>query len=74
MKNLSTIFLILSYIQSCVEPPPITRMITELEDKNEGFGYNNVRLLRKPASMKSETNDYKVTLFENGKPEEFLFF
>ena len=75
MKNLSTKKKWLSgNIQFQADPSPIPLINSETQRKKTEIDCNKVKLRKKPASSMSGPYEYKVALFENGEPEEFLLF
>ena len=61
-------------ITACVENYPILLVKRYAEEWKKEYDYIKVKLHRNPAPDKYETFKYKSELFENRKPEEFLFF
>ena len=56
-----------------MEPPPIS-LIKSKNDEESDKDSVKIKLRRDPASAKSDLYEFKLALFDNGKPEEFLFF
>ena len=56
-----------------VEPPPIP-LIQETHDGKSDRYFVNLKFRRDLTSSTSELYELKMSLFDNGDPEEFLFF
>ena len=56
-----------------VEPPPIP-LIQETYDSKSDKDFVKLKLRWDPMSSTSDLYEFKIYLFDNGKPEEFLFF
>ena len=56
-----------------VEPPPIP-LIQETHDGKSDKYFVKLKLCRDPTSSTSDPYEFKMALFDNGKPEEFLLF
>ena len=59
--------------QPHVKPPPIP-LIQETYDGKSGKDVVKLKLRRDPTSYTSDLYESKMSLFDNGKPEEFLLF
>ena len=62
---------LLEVIQVNVNPPPIYLIIWYIERKTEKY-FIKIKLHRNYTSVMSDVYEYKMTLFENWEPEEFL--
>ena len=60
-------------VQVHVEPPPITLIKSKHYDKSDK-DFVHLKLCRDLLSAKSDLYEFKIALFENGEPEEFLLF
>ena len=56
-----------------VEPPPIP-LIQETYDGNPDKDLVKLKLRRDPTSSTSDLYEFKISLFDNGEPEEFFLF
>ena len=56
-----------------VEPPLIT-LIKRKNNEKSDEDCLKIKLRRDPTSKKSDLYEFKMTLFDNGDPEEFLLF
>ena len=59
--------------QTHMEPPPIT-LIKENYDGKSDKDFVKLKLRRDPTSSTSDLYEFKMPLFDNGDPEEFLLF
>ena len=59
--------------QPHVEPPPIT-LIKEKHNGKSDKDFVKLKLRRDPTFSMSDLYEFKMSLFENGEPEEFLLF
>ena len=60
-------------IQAHVEPPPIP-LLKELHDGKSDKYFVKLKLRRYPTLSTSDLYEFKMSLFDNGRPEEFLLF
>ena len=58
---------------SQVEPPPIPLIKETSTGKSDG-DYVKLKLRRYPTSSTSDLNEFRMSLFDHGDPEEFLLF
>ena len=58
-------------VQINVDPPPIPRIKIK-NDMKAGKYCVKIKLRRDPTSEKSDLYEFKMALFDNGNPEEFL--
>ena len=58
--------------QPHIDPPPIT-LIKEKHDSKSDKCFVKLKLCRYPISPTSDLYEFKMSLFENFDPEEFLF-
>ena len=54
-----------------VEPPPIPLIKEKHNGKSDKY-FVKLKLLRDPTLSTSDLYEFKMSLFDNGKPEEFL--
>ena len=54
-----------------LNPPPIP-LIQETHNSKSDNNFVKLKLCRDPTSYTSELYEFKMSLFENGNPEEFL--
>ena len=59
--------------QPHVETPPIP-LIKEKHNGNSDKYFVKLKLCRVPTSPTSDLYEFKISLFDNGEPEEFLLF
>ena len=59
--------------QAHVEPLPIPPIKSKLNNKSDK-GFVKLKLRRDPTSATSDIYDFKMALFDNGHPDEFLLF
>ena len=57
-------------VEQHVEPPPIPLIKSKNNDKSDKY-FVKLTLCRDPTSYKSDICDFKMALFDNGKPEYF---
>ena len=55
-----------------MEPPPIT-LVKEKHDGRSDKDFMKLKLRRDPTSSTLDLYEFKMPLFDNGDPEEFLF-
>ena len=60
-------------LQVHVDQPPIPLIKINNDDKLDKYSVK-IKLRRDPMSEKSDLYEFKMTMFDNGEPEEFLFF
>ena len=58
-------------VQARIYPPPIT-LLKAKTGKTDEEHIIKIKMRQDPASSTPKTNELKVQMFENGKPEEFL--
>ena len=58
---------------SHVEPPPIP-LVKEMSTSKSYGDYVKLKLLRDPMSSTSDLYELRMSSFEHGGPEEFIFF
>ena len=63
----------LGAVKMNVDPPPIPVIKSKKYDKPDNDCVKS-KLSRDPTSEKSDLYEFKMTLFDNVKPEEFLLF
>ena len=56
-----------------VEPPPKPLIKVKYDGKSDKY-FVKLKLCRDPTSSTSDLYEFKMYLFENGNPEEFLLF
>ena len=56
-----------------MEPPPISLIKSKNNDKSDKY-FVKLKLHKYPTSYSSYLYEFKVALFDNGDPEEFLLF
>ena len=56
-----------------MEPPPILLIISKNDDKLDK-NCVQIKFRMDPTSQKLDLYELKMALFDNGEPEEFLFF
>ena len=56
-----------------VEPPPITLKSNKNYKKSDKY-FVKIKLCRDTMSQKSDLYEFKMALFDNGEPDEFLLF
>ena len=54
--------------------PPLTPLIKEKNNSKSDKYFVKIKLHRDPTSSTSDLYEFKIYLFENGDPEEFLLF
>ena len=59
---------------SPIRIPPTIPLSKENHDGKSEKYFVKIKLRRYPTSSMSELYEFKMSLFENGKPEEFLLF
>ena len=59
--------------QAHVEPPPITLIKVAYYGKSEKY-FVKMKLCGYPTSSTSDLYEFRMSLFDNGDPEEFLLF
>ena len=57
--------------QPNVEPPPIPQIKLNHDGKSDKY-FVELKLRRDPTSSTEDLYDFKMSLFENGNPEEFF--
>ena len=60
-------------IQPHVDPPPIP-LIKEKHDGNSEKYFVKLKIRKDPTSPMSDLYEFKMSLFDNGYPEDFLLF
>ena len=60
-------------VQVHVDPPSIKRIKSNNDEKPDNYCIK-IKFHRDPTSQKSDPYEFKMALFDNGEPEEFLMF
>ena len=56
-----------------MEPPPLPLIKSKYNDNSDKY-FVKLKLNRDPTSSLLDLYEFKMDLFDNGNPEEFLFF